>query len=192
MTGIAIGAANGATAGAPPPPPPPPSFSLFGYGATVSETGPSGTFSGPYVVPSNGVNPITYNWARIGGSAKLDVSNGTGANCIVSYSGFGVGDGILLLFGRGCHRRHRRRLRIARHPDEDELMDPAAIQTILGSIPGGGIAALAIYFALRKDNQANALADKLAELGKAQAVSNTQVSSSIDALREAIKQGTRQ
>ena len=70
-------------------------------------------------------------------------------------------------------------------------MDASAIQTILGALPGGGIAALAIFFAWKKDQQCTALAAQLTEIAKGSAVSNQQVVSSIDALREAIKQGTR-
>jgi hypothetical protein len=70
-------------------------------------------------------------------------------------------------------------------------MDVTAIQSVVGVIPGGGIAALAIWFALRKDAQCTALMQQLTDIAKGVAVSNQQVVTSIDGLRDAIKQGTR-
>lgn len=70
-------------------------------------------------------------------------------------------------------------------------MDPAAIQAILGVLPGGGLAALAIYALFKKDQQCTALAAQLTDIAKASAVSNAQVSASLDALRDAIRQGTK-
>lgn len=70
-------------------------------------------------------------------------------------------------------------------------MDVTAIQGVLGVIPGGGIAALAIWFAIRKDAQCTSLMQQLTDIAKGTAVSNQQVVSSLDALRDAIKQGTK-
>lgn len=70
-------------------------------------------------------------------------------------------------------------------------MDLSAIQGVLGVLPGGGVAALAIWFALRKDQQCTSLAQQLTDIAKSTAVSNQQVVSSLDALRDAIKMGTR-
>jgi hypothetical protein len=70
-------------------------------------------------------------------------------------------------------------------------MDAAAIQSLLGVIPGGGIAALAIWFALRKDNQCTALMTQMAELARLQAVSASEVKTSLDSIRDAIRVGTR-
>ncbi|MBV9842043.1 MAG: hypothetical protein JOY99_11055 [Sphingomonadaceae bacterium] len=67
----------------------------------------------------------------------------------------------------------------------------SALQSLIGAIPGGGIAVLAIWALIKKDAQCTALMAQLADIGKASAVTNSQVVSSIDALREAIKQGTR-
>ena len=73
-----------------PPPPPPPRFNIFGYGANVSGAGASGSFYGPYVESSNGVDPISYSFA--GGGAKMSTAGNSGPNGLISYSGFGVGE----------------------------------------------------------------------------------------------------
>lgn len=70
-------------------------------------------------------------------------------------------------------------------------MDASAIQTFLGAIPGGGIAALAIWFAIRKDNQCNALMEKMTALAQAQATAAADVKGALDSIRDAIRVGTR-
>lgn len=69
-------------------------------------------------------------------------------------------------------------------------MDAAAIQAILGVLPGGGIAALAVWFALKKDAQCTAAMKEMADLARAQAVSAEQVKTALDAIRDAIRAGT--
>ena len=70
-------------------------------------------------------------------------------------------------------------------------MDPNVIQGLIGALPGGGIAALAIWFALRKDGQCTALMEKLTDIAVKQAISNEQVSASLTTLRDAIRLGTK-
>jgi hypothetical protein len=70
-------------------------------------------------------------------------------------------------------------------------MDVDAIQTVIGALPGGGIAALAIWFAIRKDAQATELMKQITDLARAQAVSASEVKTALDGIREAIRTGTR-
>lgn len=70
-------------------------------------------------------------------------------------------------------------------------MDAATIQAMIGALPGGGIAALAIWFALRKDAQCSALMERMGDLAKAQAVSASEVKTALDGIRDAIRVGTR-
>lgn len=70
-------------------------------------------------------------------------------------------------------------------------MEADVIQALIGVIPGGGIATLAIWFALKKDGQCTALMTQMADLAKAQAVSATEVKNSLDGIRDAIRVGTR-
>lgn len=71
-----------------------------------------------------------------------------------------------------------------------EFMEATAIQSIIGVIPGGGIAALAIWFAIRKDNQCTELMKQMADLARAQAVGTSEVKQALDAIRDAIRVGT--
>lgn len=70
-------------------------------------------------------------------------------------------------------------------------MEADIIKGLVGAIPGGGIAALAIWFALKKDSQCTALMQQMADLAKAQAVSASEIKNAMDAIREAIRIGTR-
>jgi hypothetical protein len=70
-------------------------------------------------------------------------------------------------------------------------MDASTIQAMLGVLPGGGIAALAIWFALKKDSQCTSLMQQMADLAKAQAVSSSEVKSALEGIRDAIRVGTR-
>jgi hypothetical protein len=70
-------------------------------------------------------------------------------------------------------------------------MGADAIQGLLGVIPGGGIAALAIWALIKKDAQCTALAARLTDIASASAVSNTEVKAAIDGLRDVIRTGTR-
>ena len=70
-------------------------------------------------------------------------------------------------------------------------MDVTVIQGLIGALPGGGVAALAVWFALKKDSQCTALMDKLTDIAVKQATSNEQVAASLSAVRDAIKAGTR-
>lgn len=70
-------------------------------------------------------------------------------------------------------------------------MEVEVINSLVGVIPGGGIAALAIWFALKKDNQCTELMKQMTDLAKAQAVSATEVKTALDSIREAIRAGTR-
>ena len=69
-------------------------------------------------------------------------------------------------------------------------MGAAEIQTFIGAIPGGGIAALAIWFAIRKDNQCNALMEKMNVLAQAQAAASSEVKGALEQVRDAIRIGT--
>lgn len=69
-------------------------------------------------------------------------------------------------------------------------MDVSALSGLIGALPGGGVAVLAVWFALRKDNQCNALMEKMAELARVQAVGTSEVKAALDAIREAIRVGT--
>ena len=70
-------------------------------------------------------------------------------------------------------------------------MDVGVIQSIVGGLPGGAVAVLAIWFALRKDAQCTELMKQLGDIATKQALSNQQVVTSLDAIREAIGKGTR-
>lgn len=70
-------------------------------------------------------------------------------------------------------------------------MEADAIQTFLGFLPGGGIASLAIWFALRKDAQCTALMERMSALAEAQVASATKVQAALDGIRDAIRIGTR-
>ena len=70
-------------------------------------------------------------------------------------------------------------------------MDASAIQAMIGAIPGGGIAALCVWFALRKDGQYVALMQQMVDLVKTQAVANAEMKATLDGLRDAIRLGTR-
>ncbi len=70
-------------------------------------------------------------------------------------------------------------------------MDADIINGLIGAIPGGGIAALAVWFALRKDAQCTALMQQMADLAKAQAVSTSEVRGVLDRILEAVRAGTR-
>lgn len=70
-------------------------------------------------------------------------------------------------------------------------MDVNVINGLIGALPGGGIAALAIWFALRKDAQCTDLMKQMADLARAQAVSSSEVKSALEGIREAIRVGTR-
>jgi hypothetical protein len=70
-------------------------------------------------------------------------------------------------------------------------MDASVIQGLIGALPGGGVASLAVWFALRKDTQCTGLMQQLTDIAVKQATSNEQVASSINALRDAIRLGTK-
>lgn len=70
-------------------------------------------------------------------------------------------------------------------------MEADVINGLIGVIPGGGIATLAVWFALRKDAQCTDLMKQMADLARAQAVSASEVKSALDGIREAIRVGTR-
>lgn len=70
-------------------------------------------------------------------------------------------------------------------------MEADIIKGLVGAIPGGGIAAIAIWFAIKKDSQCTMLMQQMVELAKAQAVGTAEVKSALDAIREAIRIGTR-
>lgn len=70
------------------------------------------------------------------------------------------------------------------------MQDTTIIQGLIGAIPGGGVATLAVWWAIRKDNQCNALMDKMTALAQAQAVAASEVKSALDAIRDAIRVGT--
>ncbi|HEX8418961.1 MAG TPA: hypothetical protein VF638_03000 [Sphingomonas sp.] len=65
------------------------------------------------------------------------------------------------------------------------------INGLVGVLPGGGIAAMAMWFALRKDAQCTDLMEKLHEIAVKQAASSEQVAGALNSLRDAIKLGTR-
>jgi hypothetical protein len=55
------------------------------------------------------------------------------------------------------------------------MLDASVIQGLIGALPGSGIAALSIWFALRKDSQCTDLMDKLTDIAVKQAATNEQV-----------------
>lgn len=65
------------------------------------------------------------------------------------------------------------------------------INGLIGAIPGGGIAALAVWFALRKDAQCTALMKQMADLATAQAVSTSEVKGVLDRILDAVRNGAR-
>lgn len=70
-------------------------------------------------------------------------------------------------------------------------MEIADLQALLGALPGGGIACLALWFAWKKDAQCTALMQQMTELVKSSTASAGEVKASLDAIREAIRTGTR-
>lgn len=70
-------------------------------------------------------------------------------------------------------------------------MEADVINGLIGAIPGGGIAAIAVWFAIRKDNQCSAMMKQMTDLATAQAVSASEVKTALDGIREAIRAGTR-
>ncbi|WP_294138337.1 hypothetical protein [Sphingomonas sp.] len=70
-------------------------------------------------------------------------------------------------------------------------MDVNVINGLIGALPGGGIAALAIWFALRKDAQCTTLMQQMADLAKAQAVSTSEVKGVLDRILDAVRTGAR-
>ncbi|MCP3735612.1 hypothetical protein M9979_12085 [Sphingomonas sp. RP10(2022)] len=65
------------------------------------------------------------------------------------------------------------------------------INGLIGVIPGGGIATLAVWFALRKDAQCTALMKQMADLATAQAVSTSEVKGVLDRILDAVRTGAR-
>jgi hypothetical protein len=70
-------------------------------------------------------------------------------------------------------------------------MDVATLSGLIGALPGGSVAVIALWFALRKDAQCQAMMTQITDIASKSAVSNVQVASSIDALRDAIRAGTK-
>jgi hypothetical protein len=70
-------------------------------------------------------------------------------------------------------------------------VDVTVINGLIGALPGGGIAALAIWFALRKDAQCTALMKQMADLATAQAVSTSEVKGVLDRILDAVRNGAR-
>lgn len=70
-------------------------------------------------------------------------------------------------------------------------MDTATLTSLIGALPGGGMAVIALWFALRKDAQCTALMERISAIAEKSATSNQSVAQSLDALREAIRQGAR-
>jgi hypothetical protein len=68
-------------------------------------------------------------------------------------------------------------------------MDVATIATVIGG--PFGLSAIALWFAFKKDQQCIVLMEKITQLAVNQATVNERSISSIDALRDAIRQGTR-
>jgi len=70
-------------------------------------------------------------------------------------------------------------------------VDVDVINGLIGALPGGGIAALAIWFALRKDAQCTAFMKQMADLATAQAVSTSEVKGVLDRILDAVRNGAR-
>jgi hypothetical protein len=68
-------------------------------------------------------------------------------------------------------------------------MDAPTIATIVGG--PFGLSAVALWFAFQKDKQCSALMERITTLAVQQATVNEKSTASIDALREAIRLGTR-
>ena len=71
------------------------------------------------------------------------------------------------------------------------VMEAAAIVELIQSFgPGMGVGGLGLWFGFKKDAQCTALMERIITIAEGQTASNAQVSSSLDAIRAAIKLGT--